>query len=257
MKKILLRVWIDVKNGENIDLYLTVFVSFGLVLLGILGLSVGDLIAPITLTVLGLLAISLLQLRLLVLKSIEKQNQSKNELFLDEFPNSILSEIESAREIWLLGVNMRLFHSHYFQFEKAIRNGCSIKLLLTNPTGEGVNMAAKRSYVSTLVASRERLVENIKRTLEDFCQLSKSASSDIGIRTLDFPMGHRLIAIDPDSASGKLYIANYPYRTPGGSKPKFVLQAEDGDWYDFYKEEFNLLWNDSIIWDCGVEKNND
>lgn len=56
--QMLRRIWEDVRRGENIDLYLTVGVAIVLALLNVLGFAPQSLIAPVTLAVLGLLAIN-------------------------------------------------------------------------------------------------------------------------------------------------------------------------------------------------------
>lgn len=250
MKRLFKRIWDDVKRGENIDFYLTVFVSFGLVFLGLVGVQLQGIIAPITLAVLGLLAVSTLRNRYLMEELGAKLATSSGSVLLEEFPPSIATDIEKASEIWLTGVALRVLDNYYFQFEKALRNGCGMKVLLVNPSGSAIEMVASRSYVQGQTNRIERASNNTRKSLDDFCQLRSITNGKMEIRTIEFSLGHRLVATNPDSVSGVLYIANYPFRTHGGSKPKFVIQAKDGKWYDFYKEEFNLLWNSGIEWQC-------
>ena len=111
--------------------------------------------------------------------------------------------------------------------------------------------AASRAYVPSAL-NVERVTADILRSLEDLCYLRAvaSESSNVEIRTVNHPMEHRFIAVDPRTASGVLYIANYAFRTPGGARPKFVLQAKDSKWYDFYIQEFELLWQSGVEWEC-------
>ena len=59
--KALQRIWADVRRGENIDLYLTVIVVFGLGILNIVGSASSVWTTSAILAALGILAISALR----------------------------------------------------------------------------------------------------------------------------------------------------------------------------------------------------
>ena len=64
------------------------------------------------------------------------------------------------------------------------------------------------------------------------------------------PLGHGIVGISPASAVGKLYINNYPFKTPGGSLPRFTLRAKDGRWYQLFRQELYNLWGAGVEWKC-------
>jgi len=78
------QIWEDVRQGENIDLYLTIVVALVLAAANILGWAPSTWLAPITLAVLALLAVSNLKNRHM-LESI-LQEKSAESLFLMEYP---------------------------------------------------------------------------------------------------------------------------------------------------------------------------
>ncbi len=47
--KILQSIWADIRRGENIDLYITVVIAIGLVILNIFGVTTEKITAPVTL----------------------------------------------------------------------------------------------------------------------------------------------------------------------------------------------------------------
>lgn len=96
----------------------------------------------------------------------------------------------------------------------------------------------------------ERAKGEIRNTLQYLCDLRHSTNGKLEIRTIQNPLGHGLVAKDPETASGILYIQNYPFKTEGGSRPKFILRAKDGYWYDFFKKELHNLWEYGIEWEC-------
>lgn len=245
--RLLQRIWDDVKKGENIDLYVTVVVALGLVLLNLVGFAPQNWIAPITLAVLGLLAISALGSRHRLEELSHRLTQS-SDIFLDEFPPGLKNDFEAGAEVWLVGVTLaRTIKTYYTAIERKIRKGHTIRVLLVHPEGPAVEMAETRVY-GRMDLNRTR--GEIRNTLQDLCDLRAVAPDKLHIRTIENPLEYGAIAINPNSPSGILYIEHYPYKVPGGSRPKFVLQAKDGKWFEFFREEIRLLWENGIDWQC-------
>ncbi len=116
-----------------------------------------------------------------------------------------------------------------------------------HPDGPAVEMAEMRAYGRPNV---ERARNEIRNTLLDLCELGKDARREMQIRTVQHPLGHGVIAKDPGTALGVMYVQNYPFNTEGGSRPKLVLKASDGFWYEFYKQEMYNLWSLGVEWSC-------
>ena len=74
--KMLQRIWEDIRQGENIDLYVTATIAIVLTALNIVGLAPQSWIAPISLAVLGLLAIATLGNRYKMEQVIQKLTQN-------------------------------------------------------------------------------------------------------------------------------------------------------------------------------------
>lgn len=247
--KLLRKVWDDVRHGENIDLYVAAPLAIFIAILGILGITSSRLISSITLVILGLLATSLLTTRHSVKELSQKLTQTADTIFFRELgESSFESDFESATDLWLVGVSLTtIIRIHYSLIERKLRAGHTIKALLVNPDGPAVEMAEMRAYGRPNV---ERARNEIRNALQDLCDLSQAASGKLEIRTIQHPLGHGVIAKDPETASGIIYIQNYPFKTEGGSLPKFVLRAKDGFWYDLFKRELYNLWENGSQWSC-------
>jgi|YNPBryantNP2012_1023418.scaffolds.fasta_scaffold19505_1 hypothetical protein len=249
--RLLKRIWDDIKKGENIDLYVTVVVAFGLVLLDLIGFAPQNWLSSIILAVLGLIAISTLGNRYRLEELSHKLTQS-NELFLDEFPARLKDDFEAGTEVWLVGVTLaRTVKTYYVAMERKIRKGHIIKVLLVHPEGPPIEMAETRIYGRMDV---QRTIGDIRNTLQDLCDLRAIAPDRLQIRTIKNPLAYGAIAINPDSPLGVLYLEHYPYKVPGGSRPKLVLRATDGQWYEFFREEIRILWENGIDWQCPESK---
>lgn len=245
------RCWDEIKRGENFDLYLTAIVSLVLVLLNLLGIGQAWT-APLTLAVLTLIAISLLGNRHQNADLAARFSQTAETLFVDEFPPSLKSDFASAKELWLVGIALTTpINAYYSVMEEKLRKGHNIKVLMLQPESPAVEMSETRAYVKGNV---ERANGEIHNSLQDFCELQKIAPSQMEIRTIPFLLGHGVVATDPDIPQGALYISNYPFKTKGGSLPRFVLRPKDGRWYELYRQELKNLWESSEEWNGRMDQ---
>lgn len=241
-------LWTDVRQGQNLDLYVTLVVAIVFILLSLLGLASVNLIFSSTLAVLVLIVINLLANRHKTEELFKQLMQTSEGLFREEFPPALKHDIEQAQELWLVGISLNTtIRSYYSILEKKLHLGHSIRVLLVAPQGTGAAMAEMRVYGR---ANIERNRTEIIGILDYLCDLKRVAPNKLEVRTIDYPMGIGGFAINPDKASGALYLENYPFKTPGGSLPKFVIRVQDGRWYDFYKTELRLLWENATEWEC-------
>jgi hypothetical protein len=59
--------------------------------------------------------------------------------------------------------------------------------------------------------------------------------------------------IDPGKASGEVQVELYTHGRNTQERPHFVLtQDTDSYWYDFFRREFELVWESSR--ECGQER---
>jgi len=246
--QMLRRIWEEMRRGENIDLYVTVIVAITLVVLNLAGLAPQSWIAPLTLAVLGLLAIAILGNRYKVEEVLCNLTQMPGRLFVDKFPASLENDVERSTKLWLVGITLsRTLKTYYSTLEQKLRKGGIIKVLLVHPDGMGCKMAVMRIYPR---GDLEFTQSQIRGVLNYLCDLKRIAPDNLEIRTIDYPLAFGAFAIDPETTSGVLYIEHYPFKTVGGAMPKFVLQARDGRWYDFFKAEIQTLWENATPWPC-------
>jgi len=246
--QLLQRIWEDIRRGENIDLYVTVIVAVALTTLNLAGLAPQSWIAPINLAVLGLLAIATLVNRYKMEEVLRNLTQAPGTLFLEKFPANLEDDFEKSTELWLVGVTLnRTVKTYYSLLERALKRGNSIKVLLIDPNGTACKMAAMRIRPRTDV---EQIRAETRGTLTYLCDLQRIAPDKLEIRTIEHPLSFGAFVIDPEAATGVLYLEHYPFKTIGRAIPKLVLRARDGRWYDFFKAEIRILWEHGIPWRC-------
>jgi len=242
------RIWQDIRHGENIDLFLTVLVAIGLAALNIAGIAPASLIAPLTMAVLGLLAVATLGNRYKLEESLETLNRTHTGLFQEKLPANMENDMHNARELWLVGVTLnRTVKTYYSLLEQKLTRGDTIRVLLVHPDGTNLNMLVMREYQERYNVDRIRHL--IHNSLEDLCSLQQRFPG-LDVRVIDYPLGYGGILVNPNSDKGILYLEHYPFKTPGGSLPKFVLEAKNGRWYNFFKLELETIWENSTPWEC-------
>lgn len=241
-------IWKDIKTFQNIDSYLTIIVAISLATLNLLGYANSQLIAPLILTVLALLAFTSLRNRHRFDELLESLGHSANNFFLKNFPPDFQHNFATANEIWLLGVSLhRTITFNYELIEKKLREGNKFKVMLVHPEGPGIELAMSRNFPRQDVAPKSASIRN---TLQLLCDLQKKAPELLEIRTIQNPLSYGVTATDPSSASGALYLEHYTFGISTESLPRYVVRASDGYWYDFIKREISTMWESGMAWEC-------
>jgi hypothetical protein len=250
--KLLQRIWDDIRAGENIDQYLTIIVAITLTVLNLAGVSIQSQLAPFTVAILALLAINSLGNRFKIDELLNKKTETLENFFRDEFPPSYKTDFENSDVMWLVGVSLhRTIKTNYSILEEKLRRGQKLRVLLIHPEGAGVEISVARNYVHRGVEPKKN---DILFILELLCGLREIAPAGLEIRTIKFPLAFGVTAINPDTATGKLYVEHYGFRISTDSIPRYVLKASDGHWYDIQKKEIEALWNAGENWMCEKQK---
>ena len=246
--KILQKIWDDIRQGENIDLYIVVLLSIVLTVIDLSGAaSTQNWIEPVTVTILGLLAISMLGNRRRVDDLRESLSDKAGIKFLEKFPDTFQHDMVQATEVWMVGVTFsRTVKTYYTLLESKLKQGHHIRMLLVDPNSSAVESAARRIYVPT---TTEQKTQQIKDSLTTLCTLPRENEGTLEIKVIDSPLTIGIRAFDPESANGRIYIEHFSYKQDD-SKPYFVLNAHDGTWYRNYLGELYRLWEDAKEWDC-------
>ena len=247
--KVLQQIWDDVRQGENIDLYLTVLVAVTLTMLNILGVAPSTWLMPITLAVLSMLAISSLGNRHRLERILE--NETAESLFGEEYPATLKEDLSNASELWLIGQNLaRTIVNLLPTLETKIAKGDSIKILVINPGSSAVKFANTRLYFP--LPNEQQYREKILSALLTLSPFGKARKEQFEIRTVDYPLAFGAFAINPNTPHGIIYMEQYGFKIKNDI-PKMVLRPKDGIWYDVYKDQITALWQSGESWDYSRE----
>jgi hypothetical protein len=242
--KFLKIVWNDLRQGENIDLYLTIVAALGISILNLTGLASEQWIPTITLAVLALLAVTNLVNRHKLDEVILQQQTAEH--FIEKYPASVSNDIKSAKELWLVGyVLSRTLMDNLGVSEEKLAQKKNVKVLLFNPDSDAVlHFCASMSFPISPEETKRRITSSLE-TLKSMSQVAKKQSGRLEVRLIDHPLFFGTYAMDLNLPNGVMYIELYKYKGKVDDEPKLVLHKKDGHWFDLYKEQLTAMWQDA------------
>jgi hypothetical protein len=246
-------VWSDIRSGENLDLYATVSISVVILILGLLGVASIKVILSATLAVLALVSLAMLANR--------RQNEAITQSLtrLDSGPVSdrffkreddltqIIGLIRKSRDVWLWGATLS---AHLPMLEEEIRNGIergtNFRVLLINPSGNAINMAAFRAESTAESVLSADLIRNLGH-LEPLA--ARSSGGHLEIRTIDYLGPYVLYLYDPRTLQGTGQVRLTTFRGVNSLRPTFEITAElDREWYGHFVSQFAQVWDAADSW---------
>lgn len=245
--KIFQRIWDDIRSGENIDLYITVVVAISLATLNILGFAPQTLIAPITLAVLALIAISNLGTRhyfeqklqnLPIFSTISLKGRS-------ELP-SLQERGQASSEIDIVGVSLiTAITPHLDFFEAKMKEGCRLKFLLLDPKSPALEVFTATTRVQNAYGDILQTLNALKLLI----QLEQTVKGKCEVRLSQVFLPYGLAVFESNKDTGQITVETWAYKRLIGERPHFIVtRAKDEKWFKFYKSQFDQLWADSTIW---------
>ncbi|MCB9444042.1 MAG: hypothetical protein H6669_07380 [Ardenticatenaceae bacterium] len=247
--RLLKQIWNDIRQGKNVDQYILIVAGIVVAILSLLGQTNPNFALAVILAALASLLFSGIEVRHQI-EDLNKKFSSEDSgvQFLDEYPDGFRDNLRKAKELWVVSVRMSyMLNNYYSLLETVLKEGATVRVLLVNPDDKSFEYALGRSYASSGIEHNRAISHG---NLEHLCGLQSLAPDRMEIRTVNSPLTFGASLIDPDSSNGMIYLKHYAHKTPGGAKPAFVLTRKNKQWYDFFRQEIGLLWNDGSAWVC-------
>jgi len=168
---------------------------------------------------------------------------SATAFFRKDFPVDAKAEIESARELWLIGYRLsRTIPTYITVFDKKLARGDKIKVMLVDPESQAAHYCNQTmSYPMEL----EQFRESIRTNINLLKNLENNKTSNLEIRLIDHPLPFGGYGFNINDSGGKLYIKQYEYQAKIDGI-RFVLTSRDDIWYDVYRKQLFALWNSAM-----------
>ena len=157
-------IWRDVKQGKNIDVYVTLLLAIALAALGLSGIILVTQITSVTLVVLALLAFAAMGITYRLI-NIESFLLIKGDERLQRHWPEVIKQWDEASDIWIIGsTQSRTIDGHYVRLEKTLKRGGKIRVLLRDPDGESYKLVPFEKYHPVQSEEvREKILHSLNR----------------------------------------------------------------------------------------------
>lgn len=232
-------------------------------------LSTDELLTAI-LGVLGLLAISEVVERYRRLGSIEKSGKRTLSLLEARFTDrpsaigffqktpSLDTYIVGADQIDMCGVSLTsTLNKQFSNLRERLKSGGNIRVLVVDPDSLALQMSALRSedpddvgYFSKRLETSFNDLGYLYKSWEEYQKLySPSKVGSLSIRLISYAPSFGTISFDANRSNGVVFVEIYSHRSGYGSQPTFDLTLHrDGEWYKYFVEQFEQMWQDAKPW---------
>ncbi len=247
MRQLLRRIIADIRQGENIDLLVTVLLVFVIAILDGLGVATDRLVSSITLATLGLIAVGLLLTRYRIEEITSKTDVRDLIRFSSEKPVSLKDDLRNADEVWMLGVNMRkTTQNNYHHFTEKINCGGRIRVLISEPNDiHFEEVAARFARPGTIIGD---ITSHFEEVLRLYSKMKEFVDNEgmVQVKLMGFIPPYSLYIFPNKQDGGVVYVEVYGHRSDtgrSGSLPKFqVTEWENPRWYQHFVNQFKVMW---------------
>lgn len=246
------KIWSDLRKGENIDLYLTVLVAFGLGILNIVGSAPSTWITSVILAALGVLAISALKSEYHTGELLRRLTASTGEQLQDRSGLLPVREFaQAASEISFLGVSgISVLLNDLGFFERKIKEGCKLRFILLDPDSPALQTWNLLTKVTTTESDIKTALEFLKGLMR-----MERAKGKCEVRLSKVYPPFALLISDISKNTGLMNVEFYTYKTTFSDRPHIQLsQVHNQKWFNFYKAQFEQFWSDAEKWNPQLKK---
>jgi len=245
---------------SNLSSLITIFTSAYIVFLqssASTKLPTDDLLTAI-LAVLGLLSLSEIIERYKKLHSIEETGKKTLRLLenkVAERPSAIAffskslnleQDILISNQIDLSGITLtNLIDKNLSNLRDKLLEGSNIRILIVDPTSDGLKMSTLRSEDPTSNYYKVKL-EATLQNLQYLQQYAKknTAKGKLEVRLLPYASSFAIYSFNKTQLNGHVIVEIYPHSTGWGYPPIFDLSfAKDGKWYEYFVKQFDGMWD--------------
>ena len=157
--------------------------------------------------------------------------------------------LASAHTIHMSGFTLGRTTREYQRFlERCIMTGGTVQVMILETTDLMLDQCVKRSGGQSGPEYWRIRLDSTKSLLDVIAKMPE-VKGTLSLGLLPYIPSYGLIMIDPDTDHGVIAVELYHHRS-SDDNPTFELRANrDGDWYKFFRKQFDLMWES-----CRVEK---
>jgi hypothetical protein len=221
------------------------------------GTTSGEML-QLVLIVLALLATTQLIDRFRVLRSIDSkveqlvtssQAPATADTFFEKKILESSSLITKAKSVWVNGITLLGTTGGMIPaWESFLRKGGRVRFMTIDPNQSAVmTVAASRLHKHQDAEELKDEVRIAHRNIRRLKQRLGLSDDIIQVAESPFVPPYAIWLFDANTPDAKMWVWLYPFRYP--ESPAFYLDSRrDKTWFDYFEEQFELMWNASKHW---------
>lgn len=203
-------------------------------------------------SLLGLIAISIAAEKFFKLRKIEngiEEIRLYNEgghLSLDQLffqrrnLNPLEERLKDSTDIIITGGSLsRLSDEYYGLFEKKLKEGCYIEVILVKPNTEAANQLCKNTLYET--SDYDTYSRKISESIQRFMELKKTYTTQMNILLSEQVPPFSLLAKNLNKEGSIIQVELYSYAVPTRERVEFNVDISDTNTYSFFVNQIEVL----------------
>ncbi len=249
MRTFFKRALVEVRNRQNLDLYVNLLVCSVLVVLGLIGVVSSNILFAGVLATLLMNVINSLNTRSVVEgigDSIDTIATSKSGGLTSELwdDGKLAAKIESATQVSCMVIaGYTYINANAHCFKRMLSSGGKARFLLVDPFGQAMAMSVARNYGAAKSVDYQATL--IRLSLEKLKEIADEGNSErLEVKLIDYLPETVMTMIDEQSEDGVIYVTFQGFNQPIATRPGFALKpSRETKLFTFYRSSYNDLWN--------------
>lgn len=182
-------------------------------------------------------------------------NKEKSKVILQDQETVLLSTlkplaieqralIRDSREVLVVGINLfRFFPAFQLEFRQMLERGGIVRVVLCDPEGAAMKMAALRSESRTPEETQRQRTREALKLLSLW--KSNSPKSDIEVRLLDYLLPFAITIMKPanESTLPRCLVRINAFRASTTTAMALDIEPKNNPrWFDFFTGQFEKMW---------------
>lgn len=150
--------------------------------------------------------------------------------------------LSKASAIYLSGFTLGRTTREYLRFlDERLRSGAIVRIMILEPKQELLEECTARSGGITGAEFWRKRLDSTASLVEAIAS-SPDITGGLELGYLPYLPSYGFSMIDPDTPAGIMVVELYHHRS-AEDNPTFELHAaRDGEWYQFFRRQFDLMW---------------
>lgn len=161
--------------------------------------------------------------------------------------DDLRERFRKANSIAINGITLsRTSNTYLNELKACLARGGDVRIIIVDPQHSALEVATNRFNKHQDAVKIRRECEQALDNFETLFSLNRKSKS-VQIRLSDAVPPFGIWLIDANRPNAEIWAEIYSFR--GTRDPTLhLLPYRDGEWFDFFQEQFEVLWENSIDW---------